>query len=233
MTSPSAPPPLSLELPDLPEIHLGSGTSAVEARGQRSAAEQWRERMSNAGPVLLMTLLAMGSWWLVKNAPQPPQAVTAPTVSREPDFRMSDLRIQRFAADGHLKIQLEGRDLVHDPIDKGVTVSQARIQLWQTPGRRTEVQANEVWSDDRNSRLRLQGQARLTGRTPKGQALVLEGERLDIDVDAQTLRSDGPVDIHLDTHRIQTSGLLLDPVRERAELMGRTRTVLRPARAPG
>ena len=233
MNQPGTPPPLSLELPDLPEIQLGGSAAVLEARGQRTAADHWRERLSNASPLVLMTVLALGSWWLVKNAPQPPQKVERSAVSREPDFRMSDVRIQRFAADGRLKMQLQGRELVHDPIDKGITVSQARIQLWQVQGRRTEVQADEAWSDDRNSRMRLQGQARLSGQTTRGQALVLKGERLDIDVEGQTLRSDGPVDIHIDAHHIQTSGLFLDPVKERAELRGRTRTVLRPARAPG
>lgn len=225
--------PLSLELPDLPEIHLGTGASAVEARGLRTTGERWREGLSNAGPLVLMTVLALGSWWLVKNAPQPPEPAAFQGASREPDFRMNDVRIQRFAADGRLKIQVEGRELVHDPVDKGVRLSEARIQLWQKEGRRTQAQAQEVWSDDANSRMRLQGDAVLSGQTSRGLPLTLAGERLDIDVDGQTLRSDGPVDIRIDEHRIQTSGIFLDTVNERAELRGRTRTVLRTARAPG
>jgi lipopolysaccharide export system protein LptC len=230
---PGAPSPLSLELPDLPEIQLGAGLSPVELRGQRTAAERWREGLSNAGPLVLMTVLALGSWWLVKNAPQPPEQAPSQVASREPDFRMDDVRIQRFAADGRLKIQVEGRELVHDPVDKGIRLSYGQIQLWQKEGRRTQAQAKEVWSDDANSQMRLQGDAVLSGQTAKGLPLTLAGERLDIDVDGQTLQSDGPVDIRIDEHRIQTSGVFLDSVNERAELRGRTRTVLRPARARG
>ena len=55
-----------------------------------------------------MAVLAAGTWWLVRNAPtfEPPRAAAPPR--HEPDYVMTGFVVQRFAADGTLRTQIEG-----------------------------------------------------------------------------------------------------------------------------
>ena len=53
------------------------------------------ERLSLYLPVLLMGLLALGTWWLVRNAPQPQPAVVERPVSHEPDYFMRDFAARK------------------------------------------------------------------------------------------------------------------------------------------
>ena len=59
-------------------------------------------------PALLMGIFALGTWWLVRSAPQivPPAAQQAP--DDEPDYFMRDFTVQTFAPDGQLKTRITG-----------------------------------------------------------------------------------------------------------------------------
>src|ERR1700754_4562301 len=64
-------------------------------------------------PLVMMAVLAAGTWWLVRNAPsfEPPRP--APPPRHEPDYVMTTFTVQRFAADGSMRTQIEGDTLRH------------------------------------------------------------------------------------------------------------------------
>ncbi|MEO8835200.1 MAG: LPS export ABC transporter periplasmic protein LptC, partial [Caldimonas sp.] len=66
-------------------------------------------------PLLMMALLASGTWWLVRNAPsvEAPRAAAAPR--HEADYVMTRFVVQRFGSDGALRTQIEGARLRHFP----------------------------------------------------------------------------------------------------------------------
>ena len=47
-------------------------------------------------PVILMGLLALGTWWLVRNAPQAAAPALAVAPKHEPDYFMSDFSVKNF-----------------------------------------------------------------------------------------------------------------------------------------
>ena len=85
---------------------------------------------------MLMALLAAGTWWLVRNAPtfEPPRA--APPPRHEPDYVMRGFVVQRFAADGALRTQIEGDTLRHYPDTDTLEIDQARIRSVADDGAR-------------------------------------------------------------------------------------------------
>ena len=66
-------------------------------------------------PLLMMAVLASGTWWLVRNAPsaEAPRAAAAPR--HEADYVMTRFVVQRFGSDGALRTQIEGERLRHFP----------------------------------------------------------------------------------------------------------------------
>jgi lipopolysaccharide export system protein LptC len=74
-----------------------------------------RDALSTYLPLLLMALLALGTWWLVKNTPRTPSCPAQPAVRRDPDYTMTAFRIERFDPDGRLRVRVDGAQLRHFP----------------------------------------------------------------------------------------------------------------------
>src|SRR3712207_1667199 len=82
-------------------------------------SQPWSWRLTELAsaylPVILMGLLALGTWWLVKNTAAPPdRAVTAPP-RHEPDYEMREFSVQRYTPTGALQVQITGDVLRHYP----------------------------------------------------------------------------------------------------------------------
>ena len=57
-------------------------------------------------PLLLMAVLASGTWWLVKNTPMADGPMVAVAPRHEPDYRMQGFQLQRMGPDGRLRASL-------------------------------------------------------------------------------------------------------------------------------
>jgi lipopolysaccharide export system protein LptC len=96
------------------------------------AAAPWPMRLldlvSAYLPLLMMAGLALGTWWLLRNAPSvdEPRAAVAPR--HEADYVMTRFVVQRFGSDGALRTQIEGDRLRHFPDDDTLEIDQARIR---------------------------------------------------------------------------------------------------------
>ena len=63
---------VELHLPDLPEVPISLGPAAdAPPRAPTPWHLRLRDALSSYLPLLLMTLLALATWWLVQNSPRP------------------------------------------------------------------------------------------------------------------------------------------------------------------
>jgi hypothetical protein len=53
------------------------------------------ERFTLYLPILLMGLLALGTWWLVRNAPAPITPAAAPSNTYQPDYFMKVFSVKK------------------------------------------------------------------------------------------------------------------------------------------
>ena len=161
--SPKAPRGIELTLPDLPEVPISLGPAAGGGRFG-AAALPWplrlREALASALPLLLMVLLAVGSWWLVRNAPQPLEPRPPAATRVEPDYTMTGFMVQRFGADGRLRLQIEGRQLRHLPAAGRLEIEGATIRAFAPDGRETVAIARLALADDKTTEVQLIGGAR-------------------------------------------------------------------------
>lgn len=187
-------------------------------------------------PLLLMGLLALGSYWLLRATPeiQPPLPERAP--SHEPDYFMRNFSVRTYDAQGRLKTEVFGTEARHYPDTDTLEVDQARIRSVSPEGRLTTASAQRVTTNADQSEYILRGQARVVREAfqpPSGRALPrleFQGEHLRVLNQDERVESDQPVLLLRGSDRLEGDTLIYDEKTGVADLRGRVRAQLHPRR---
>ncbi|MFV0680697.1 LPS export ABC transporter periplasmic protein LptC [Ottowia sp.] len=195
-----------------------------------------RDQLSAWLPVLLMGLFALGTWWLVRSAPQFLEPRVEKAVSAKPDYFMQDFWVRSFTPEGRLKSELRGTEGRHYPADDTLEVMQPRIQSIDEQGHPTVVTAQRAISNAGVSEVKLYGKARVV-REPVAKhgggvepRLEFRGEFLHAFMDEDRVSSDQPVELQRGDD--QFTGDVFDYSDQTgiANLQGRVRGVIQPRR---
>ncbi|MGA1287807.1 MAG: LPS export ABC transporter periplasmic protein LptC [Rubrivivax sp.] len=225
---------IELNLPDLPEvpIALGRESPAPDARTTRQRRRRKpADLIASWLPLLLMAGLAVGSGWLVRNAPQAVVAQTPRAERVEPDYTMDRPVVQRFDAEGRLRLEIQGQAMRHYPQGGRVEVDRPVIRAYAPDGRITTGTAQRVLSDARATDVLLAGDAVVQGTTRAGLPAQIRGDALRLMPRSGQLRSDEAVEARIGPDQMQAAGLLYDDAEGRITLDGPMRVVL-PPRTP-
>jgi len=185
-------------------------------------------------PLLLMAILAAGTWWLVRTAPAP-QARRAPSPPRhEADYVMNQFVVQRFAADGALRTQIEGTQLRHYPDDDTLEIDDARIRAIGENGAVTLASARRALANGDGSEVQLLGDARVSRPAEgKQEAVEFRSEFLHAFRNVEQVRSNQPVVVTQGTTSVRAQGMTYDNLARVVELKGRTTGSYLPPRKGG
>lgn len=220
---------IELELPDLPEVPIRLGPPPPGAvRPRVPLLQRVRDGVGAALPLLLMALLALGTWWLVKHSPRPQAPREAAAPRAEPDYTMQSFLVRRFDAQGELKARVQGRELRHYDAPERVEIDGARVVVRAPDGREAVLTARRAVSDPRGERVQLLGEAVVTARSADGQPLRIAGESLEFDSPQRRLRSREPVQVESGAGTLQAAGLDYDHVQRNLALTGPIRGVYNP-----
>jgi lipopolysaccharide export system protein LptC len=225
---------LEVNLPDLPEvsIRLGGDGSDPPPRPRRARlGDRVREQLTAYLPLLLMVALALGTWWLVKNAPSPAAPAAAPRAPGVPDYTLRGFSLQRYAPDGRLQLTLDGRQLRHFPENDRIEIEEVRMQADLAQGGRTQATARQAVANNKASTVQLMGGAVVRGKTREGQDVEIDSEYLVYRSDTGLLSTDRPVTVRVGDSRTQAAGLSWNLQTRALELKPPVRAVLQP-RAP-
>jgi lipopolysaccharide export system protein LptC len=184
----------------------------------------------SALPLLLMLLLAFGTWWLVKNSPGPAGPAAETAERTDPDYTMTDFAIERFDATGHLTLRLEGAQLQRYPASNRIEIEDVRIRAISADGRVTLAQAQRALATGDGSEVQLLGGAEVTSVDASGAPLVMRSEFLHAFLVTERVTSDQPVVVLRGATEVRANGLRYDHVTQKLDLDGPTRLQL-PARA--
>jgi lipopolysaccharide export system protein LptC len=193
--------------------------------------QRLREGLGGALPLLLMGLLALGTWWLVKNSPRPlaPREAAAPRA--EPDYAMQEFLVRRFDAQGEQKVRVQGREMRHYESPERVEIDQARVLVRAPDGREALLTARRAVSDPRGERVQLLGEAVVTSRAADGQPLRIASESLELDGPRQRLSSRQAVQVESGASTMRAAGMDYDHLRRHLALAGPIRAVYMPEAA--
>lgn len=159
------------------------------------------DRLSLYLPVILMGVLALGTYWLVRSAPVFLAAVPERAVTHDPDYFMKKFSVKTFDATGRLKSEVTGAEARHFPDTDTLEIDQVRIRSFNAEGQLTVATAKRALSNADGSEVQLFGDARvvrdaMNGSTGKSTPrLEFKGEYLHAFMKTEQVKSDKPVQL--------------------------------------
>ncbi len=189
------------------------------------------EQASAYLPLLLMALLALGTWWLVKNTPLPESERSTAPLRHEADYSMRNFMVQRFGANGAMRAQIEGDAMRHYPDTDTLEVDNARIRHIGADGRVTVASAQRALANGDASEVQLQGGAHVTREASRADAEPIEfdGEFLHAFLATERVRSHLPVTVTHGATRIQADAMEYDNLEQVVQLKGHVQASFPPA----
>lgn len=185
-------------------------------------------------PLLMMGVLALGTYWLVRNTPtfSAPEAVRE--VVHEVDYFMQDFTIKTFDEGGKLKSEIAGTEARHFADTDILEIDQARIHSININGQLTTATANRAYSNGDGSEVQLSGNARVVreaSRDAQGKEaprLEFRGEFLHAFLNEERVQSHLPVVLIRGADQFTGNVFTYNNLDQVAVLTGRVRGVLMP-----
>jgi lipopolysaccharide export system protein LptC len=207
----------------------------VTAAG-RIAGRAW-DQLSLYVPVLLMGVLALGTYWLARNTPvfAPAAAQRAPT--HEPDYFMRGFSVKSFDANGRLKSELRGTEGRHFPDTDTLEITQPRIRSFNEHGALTVATATKASANADGSQVQLIGNAVVTrdasreSQGPATPSMEIKSEFLHAFLDKERVTTDRPVVITRGADQFSADSLQYDNLERVVQMQGRVHGVLAPRAA--
>lgn len=190
------------------------------------------DRLAIYLPVILMGLLALGTYWLASNTPSligAPEAPKPPT--HHPDYFMRDFSVKTFDPAGRLKSEVFGVEARHYPDTDTLEIDQPRMRSYDESGSLTIATGQRAISNADGSQVQLIGNAVVTREPPAGSQapkMEIHGEFLHVFVNTEQVRSHKPVLLIRGNDRFTADSLDYDNLDRIGELHGRVRGTLVP-----
>jgi len=193
------------------------------------------DRLTIYLPIILTAVLALGTYWLVRNAPEmlAPQAKEAPT--HEPDYFMRNFSVKNFQPNGDLRTEVFGKEGRHYPDTDTLEVDQVRWRSISPEGLVTHGSADRGVSNGDGTEIQLFGNAiviRDAAKSPSGTPLPrleFRGEFLHAFLDTERVKSDKPVTLIRGSDQFTSDSMDYDSLSGVANLKGRVRGLLMPS----
>lgn len=195
----------------------------------KSMQRVW-EQASLYLPVLLMALLAMGTWWLVRNAPKPLHGGADQVASDQPDYVLKDFSAHQFDASGRLQSVMTGEEARHFPKTDTVEVDAVRTHTVTPDGVVTTTSARRGISNSDSSQVQLVGDAQVERQFPNSlnQVTRYTGDFLHAWTNEERVESHLPVVITRGQNRFTGNQMKYDNLAQVIQLDGRVKGVIYP-----
>ena len=189
-------------------------------------------------PVVLMGLLALGTWWLVRNAPMPQLPVMDRPQGHQPDYFMKTFSVKSFDATGRLQSEVQGDVARHYPDTDTLEIDKARMRSVSPEGRLTVATGDRALSNADGSEVQLFGNAIVTREplpakpgSPAQPRLEFRSEFLHAFTKTERVSSDRAVTLTRGKDRFTADAMEYDHLDQVLQLRGRVHGVLQPGAA--
>ena len=199
----------------------------------RSMLRQW-DRVAIYMPLLTMGVLALSTYWLVRNTPifgAPPVAMEA---RHEIDYFMRKFTVKTFDESGKLKSEIYGTEARHFQDTDILEIDQARIRSITPDGQVTTATAIRAYTNGDGSEVQLTDNARVIREASKDAGgkenprLEFRGEFLHAFLNEERVTSHKPVLLIRGTDQFTGDNFSYNNLDQVAVLKGRVKGVLMP-----
>ena len=197
----------------------------------KSLQRVW-EQTSLYLPVLLMALLAMGTWWLVRHAPKPLHIGSDQLVSDQPDYVLEDFSAYQYGPTGSLQSVMTGNEARHFPKTDTVEVDEVRTRSIAPNGVITTTSARRGISNSDSSQVQLAGDAKVERQFPQqpDQVTRYTGDFLHAWTNEERVESHLPVELTRGQNRFTGDKMQYDNLSQTVELDGRVKGIIYPGK---
>ena len=218
---------------DLPSFH---DLPQVERRPRPRTLAGWWDRASIYMPLLMMGMLALGTYWLVRNTPNAPVAEVATAAKHEVDYFLRKFNVKSYDNAGRLKSEIHGIEARHYLDTDILEIDQARIRNINPAGDVVNATANRAYSNGDGSEVQLTGNAVVVreARSAAGvqtrtvPRLEFRGEFLHVFLNEERVKSHKPVVLNRGTDQFTGDSFEYNNLDGVADLKGRVKGVLMP-----
>jgi lipopolysaccharide export system protein LptC len=208
------------------------------ARKGRALARGAWDQVSIYLPIILMGLMALGTYWLARNTPVFSLPEATPPARHDPDYYMRDFSVKTFDASGRLKSEVFGTEARHYPDTDTLEIDKPRIRAYNARGEFTVATAIRALTNADGSEVQLIGDAVVTREATKGPdgrstpTLEFRGEFLHAFLNTEQVKSHKPVTLIRGGDTFTADSLDFDNVGRVIGLDGRVRGTLQPPGKP-
>lgn len=193
------------------------------------------DRLAVYFPIVLMGLMAMSTYWLVRNSTVMGAVEREAAPRHFPDYFLRDFSVRVFGANGQLKNEIMGSEGRHYPDTDTLEIDRPRIRAFAPDGRMTLSQAERGIINADASEAQLFNKAQVVREalvTPQGLILPrteLRSDFLHVFADTESVRSHLPVEMTRGNgDRFTADSVVYDNLNRVLELKGRVRGTLAP-----
>ena len=185
-------------------------------------------------PLLMMGVLALGTYWLVRNTPTLGGPQVTLQAGHEVDYFMRKFTVKNFDESGKLKSEIYGTEARHFPDTDILEIDQARIRSITPDGQVTTATAIRAYTNGDGSEVQLTGNARVIREASKDAAgrenprLEFRGEFLHAFLNEERVTSHKPVLLIRGNDQFTGDNFSYNNLDQVALLKGRVRGVLMP-----
>ena len=189
-------------------------------------ARQFMDLVLAYVPVLLMGVLAMLSYWLVKNTPEIQDEVLTPSVKHEVDYFLKNFSVKTYQVDGHLQSIVFGEQANHFEDTQTLEIQKPRLQSIDQQNKLISATANQALSNMDGSEFELIGQAVVIKNGPisvghiRSDDLELRSEFLDFLIDADQVKTTQSVVLKKGSDTFSAQSLDFDNAKQILKLKG-------------
>lgn len=192
------------------------------------------DRLSIYLPIMLMGLLALGTYWLVRSTPLLATGTAEQPVRQDPDYLMERFSVRTFDAEGRLKSEVSGLQARHYPHTDILEIDQVRIRSINSRGHVTVASARRALANNDATEVQLIGDALVVREAAVDRAgtalprVSFSGEFLHAYLEAERIKSHKPVELMRGSDRITAESMDYSNFDQVMELRGRVRGTLQP-----
>ncbi len=179
-------------------------------------------------PLLMVAMLALGSYWMVRSAPGVDTGELPRPPDDTPDYLIEGFTVQKFDANGRLNALLQGASAQRLPDAPWIEIQKFTFRSTDAQGQGKLASADQGLTNPDNNEFQLSGNARMVREAhPAGDypRLEIRGDFLHVWTEPEKVESDRPVQIIHGKHRIRADSLQYDGTTRALQMDGRVQAV--------
>jgi len=200
---------------------------------QAIAREAW-DRFLLYLPLVCMTVLALGSYWMVRSVPPITEPVVPLTQRHDPDYFMKGFAVKTFDASGRLRSEVIGDKVRHYPDTQWLEIDSIRIRSFDAKGTLTIATADHGLTNEDGSEVQLMGNALVVREAVKNvnnkpsPRMQFRSEFLHAFMNTEKIKSRKPVELIRGKDSFTADSMDFDNVVQVLQLDGRVHGTLVP-----